>query len=230
MRGRFPFVSGVCGVIAATLLFTASDPAGAGAWPRGEGKTFFSLSHTFELGDSESGDYSSLFYEYGLNPDLTAGIDAGVDPADMDPSAIFFLRHPVFRGLETDLFAIEFGIGWANLSDDGRVLALRPGFSWGRGYSTEWASGWLGIETSFAVYDGGSTLGKLDATVGVSHESGSLSILQLQLGRPSGEDLTAALAPSHVLKLTDRSSLELGGTYRLDNGDFGLKLGYWFAN
>ncbi|MWD26389.1 hypothetical protein E0K89_002750 [Aquicoccus sp. SCR17] len=200
--------------------------AGAAAWPRGEGNSFATLSWRFAIGEEDAAGYGTLYYEYGLSPRLTFGLDAGGDPASRATSAIAFLRHSFSAPGAADQFAWEIGAGWAD--DDGtRRAVLRPGLSWGRGWETAWGNGWTGIEATYAIRDDGPGLAKIDTTFGVSHPGGALSILQLQLAKRDDRDTELAIAPSHVIPLSDGLRLEMGGDYAFASETLSLKFGLW---
>lgn len=204
------------------------DDSMAGAWPRGDGKSFTSFSLETEIDGDGSGVYASLFFEYGLTSRLTLGVDAGRDLATSDVSAIVFLRYPVFDSGGPNKFAFELGVGSTDLAGQG-TFTVRPGLSWGRGYEALWGSGWMGVESTYAIRADGSELGKVDATFGVSHDSGSLSIFQLQYEHPSGNRSALSIAPAHVFKLSETTFLELGARHRFRDSETLAKVGFWLS-
>ena len=199
--------------------------AGADAWPRGEGDSFLSFSLERPVDGSGGGTYASLYYEYGLTPRLTFGIDAGRDLLFSGTSAIVFLRYPVFSG-GSNKFAIELGLGSAD-SGGRSVFTVRPGLSWGRGYTAAWGTGWMGVDATYQLRSDGTGLGKVDATIGANHANGALSMLQLQFERPTGKPHEVAIAPSHVFKLSDRTYLQLGLRHQIRTDVTSAKLAIW---
>lgn len=169
-----------------------------------------------------------MFYEYGASDELTIGFDAGFQAKNSDVSAIFFARYPILRSSGPDVFAVELGFGAVSSADETAAL-IRSGLSWGRGYALGSAAGWIGIESTYALRSDGSTLGKIDTTLGVNHANGSLSILQVQFADPSDGTVSLALAPAYVAKLSDSVFLEMGGNYEFQSGRKALKLGVWFS-
>ncbi len=212
----------------AAALLAAPQTATAAAWPRGEGNGFVSLSHQLQLNETEDQDYSSLFFEYGVSEALSLGLDAGYNPTSRDRSAIVFLSRSLVELQVPDAVAVELGFGAVDI-DGERYGVLRPGASWGRGWQIGARSGWTGIEANYAFRGDGSRLGKLDATFGVNHENGSLSILQIQTSKPSDDDWSATLAPAYVRALERDWFVEIGATFKLTNGANALKLGVWKA-
>ncbi len=214
------------------LLFTAwavsAGDASAGAWPRGEGETFLSLSYQPDIAGTGDSNYVSAYYEYGATTKLTIGVDGGYQATNSDAGAVFFARYPIGATDGVNVFAVELGLGTA-MSNGTTVSLVRPGLSWGRGYNLGAVSGWMGVESSYAFKSDETLLGKVDTTFGVSHPDGSLSIMQLQFSRPSDADSSFAIAPSYVAKLNDAVFLEMGASYEAFRGRQGLKIGVWFS-
>lgn len=210
--------------IAAILLWPhlPSSQAQAGAWPRAEGASFLSFSVQDQIDGPDFGAYASLFYEYGLTDTLTFGIDAGGNLDIGDRRAILFLRHPIALGTGANLFAGEIGLGTENGD-----AALRPGISWGRSYETGWAKGWMGIESSYALISGGGSLAKVDATFGVDHGAGALSILQFQYANGSDGPSTQALEASRIIPVVEGFKIEIGASYEAQYETTQVKLGFW---
>ncbi|WP_239521111.1 hypothetical protein [Pseudooceanicola aestuarii] len=213
---------------AVALHLLVPSGAQANAWQREEGKSFLSFSLQSTVDGPDFGQNASLYYEYGLTEALTLGVDAGHNLETGDSFGIVFLQTPLPLSAGPDLFAADLGVGVAEVADARRAV-LRPGLAWGRSYQAAWGNGWMGIEANYALYEGGESLGKVDTTFGINHANGSLSIGQLQFSAPSGGDSTIALAPSHVIKLSDSSFLELGGVHEFRNDVTTLKLGMWTA-
>lgn len=199
--------------------------ATAGAWPRDRGQSFVSLSHQSTFAGPDFGDFASLYYEYGLRNALTFGLDVGRNSAEGQLTAIAFLRYPLISG-GRDVLAAEIGLGWTDRAGGG-VATLRPGISWGRSYSAGWGAGWMGIESTYAIYEDGGGLAKIDGTFGINHPSGAMTILQLQYAAPSDGGATIALAPSHVFRLTGSTFVELGVSYEFRQSVSGVKIGIW---
>ena len=214
-------------LLLAAWTLSAGD-ASAGAWPRGEGETFLSLSYQPDIAGTGDSNYVSAYYEYGATTKLTIGVDGGYQATNSDVGAVFFARYPVGATDGVNVLAIELGLGTA-MSDGTTVSLIRPGLSWGRGYTLGALSGWMGVESSYAFKSDETSLGKVDTTFGVSHANGALSIIQLQFSRPSDADSSFAIAPSYVAKLNDAMFLEMGASYEAFSGRQGLKIGVWFT-
>lgn len=198
----------------------------ASAWPREQGSSFLSVSIQSTVGGFDYGDYGSFYYEYGMTENVTLGIDAGKNLLADDSSGLFFIQVPLNILSEQNLLALQFGLGGADVSGRWRS-ALRPGLSWGRPYEASWAKGWLGVDASYARYSGGESLVKVDATFGINHDNGSITMTQLQGSSPSSGEATLALAPSRVLPFGANSFIELGGVYQFNNHITSLKIGIW---
>lgn len=214
------------GAICLAAIAVAPGWAAAAAWPREEGGSFLSFTLRSTLDGPDFGDYASLYYEYGLTEKLTFGLDVGGNIANGQTTAIAFLRHPVFQGDGPDVFALSLGVGVTD-RPGGASATLRPGFSWGRPISGRWGSGWLGIESTFALYDDGGSLAKIEGTFGINHANGSLTILQAILSDPSGGSHELAIEAAHVFKIADRSFVELGLSYEFRQRTTVAKLGVW---
>lgn len=215
-------------ILSLTLLapFMPAQKAEAAAWPREEGQHFLTLSYESTVDGPDFGSYASLYYEYGLTEKLTFGVDVGKNSNIDQISGIAFLRYPLDLTRGVDVFAIELGVGGAE-RDGSTSAALRPGFSWGRPIEGPWGAGWLGIESSYAFYDDGGGLGKVDGTFGINHDNGSLTILKLEYAAPLDGRSTFAFAPSHALKISEKTFLEFGVSHEFDQSVSKAKVGFW---
>ncbi|GGE46828.1 hypothetical protein GCM10011360_37570 [Primorskyibacter flagellatus] len=218
--------TGLSGGLAALTAIAAAPEAQANAWMRETGRSFLSFSVQSTVNGPDFGNYASLFYEYGLSEKLTLGLDAGRNIATGDTTGIVFLRTPLPLDTGKSVFALELGLGAVDAGGS-LTATLRPGLSWGRPYDAPWGNGWLGVDATYARYASGGGLGKIDATFGINHPNGNLTIAQIQFSAPSGGGNTLALAPSHVIKLSERSFLELGAVHEFRNGTTALKAGLW---
>ena len=214
----------VPGALAALLI--SAVQAGAAAWPRAEGQSFLSYSYQFQINETTDRNYSSLYYEYGVTERLTFGIDAGRSDGSGDLTGLFFLRRPVLSTDAGTWISAELAVGAIEIEDE-IYDVLRPGLSWGRGFQTGLGNAWAGVESSYAFRGDGSEEGKIDATIGLNHASGSLSLVQLQYAAPTDGEDSVSIAPSHVIDLTSGVFLELGGAYKLTNDATSLKIGLW---
>ncbi|WP_428929107.1 hypothetical protein [Marinibacterium sp. SX1] len=213
-------------LLSGPLLAAGADTASAGAWPRAQGTSFLSMSYQLQLNDTTDLDYTSIFYEYGLTDTWTIGFDGGHNPVTDDSSPVIFLRHPIFPNSGPNLFAAEIGLGAVEIGGELEAV-IRPGFSWGRGYQAGFGSGWMGVESSYAFRGDGSQVAKLDATLGYNHAGGSLSFVQVQTYYPVGDELSVAVQPTYVQKVSERLFVEMGANYKLTNGAMSVKLGIW---
>lgn len=207
-----------------------AGPACAGAWPRETGSAFaagaFRVSTPRDtLGREWPATYSSLYLEYGLAPRLIAGLDLGRAISGEDKS-LAFLRWPLGAPERRNRFAVELGAGQI----DGASV-IRPGLAWGRGLALAERSGWMAADALAEIRaDGAGADFKLDLTLGLNHDSGRRSLLQLQTGQRQGDDPFARLEGSMVLPPRRGLSLELGLIAGMVNDNsIGLKIGFWRA-
>lgn len=220
--------AGVVFSAAFAALALAGNEVASAAWPRGEDKSFMTLSYELTVDGPDFGDFGSFYYEYGLTEKLTFGLDIGKSQDAGQVNAIAFLRYPVELTDGDDVFAVELGLGWAE-RDSSAVATLRPGFSWGRPVEGAWGNGWLGVESTYALYEDGGSLGKIDSTFGINHANGNLSIFKLEFAAPSDGDETLAFVPSHVVKVSENSFLEFGLSHEFTESVTKMKLGVWHS-
>ena len=120
------------------VLAMGASPAFSGAWLRAEGDGF--LSSTIKVqDDDDTTTYGTLYAEYGINPDLTVGLDIGSDEGG-DHKGLAFVLMPLSR----DGLHIAFELAAGTL-DEG--AALRPGISVGRSLSIKDLNGWWSVDT-----------------------------------------------------------------------------------
>ena len=126
----------------AILMLLMTTPALAGPWPRAPGAQFLSLSAEGNHGPGRAEAYGSLYYEYGLLPRLTLGVDAGMDSWGQSGTLVF-ARVPIVNTPSGHWVAGELGVG-AYANPTGSEPALRPGLSWGR-HLDIWQGGWVSV-------------------------------------------------------------------------------------
>lgn len=221
-RFCFPALMALC----LSLAGWPVAPLSAGAWPREKGHGFVSSTFRVSAGRVQGpySVYSTVYLEYGLGHDLTLGLDVG-NGVSGTSKAILFLRRPLGELAPGHIVAAELGIGRI-----ARQAALRPGISYGHGFSRRGGqSGWISIE-SVAEYRLASRHidYKVDFTLGFNHSDRFKSIYQMQTGISHGDPPFARLAPSVVMRLGKSSHLELGLTADLTgNNQFGVQIGFW---
>ncbi|MCQ0093635.1 hypothetical protein [Roseovarius sp. M141] len=200
------------------LAWLAAGPARAGAWLRAEGDGFSSWSIKVQDGADSKG-YSTLYAEYGLNPDLTGGLDIGSDETG-DYKALAFVLMPIRR----DTLHVAFQLAAGAIAND---PALRPGISVGRGLRIGGLDGWANVDLRAPITPGDVDLA-IDATLGLTVWEGTKMIWQLQQGgAPHAPDFLRATA-SVVWQVSAGRHIEVGTTTSLINAeDFGLQIGIW---
>ena len=206
-----------------TLILLGSS-AIAGPWLRTPGTHFLSLS--VEGGkESERPDiYGALYYEYGLRPKLTLGVDAGHDSWDQ-PSALLFARVPLWESDSGSRAATELATGVVS-DAEGTHLALRAGVSWGR--SLSWGQGgWVSIDANYALAPSADySLAKLEGTLGFNRSDRWKYLLQVIAEKPKRGDSIVSATPGLAWKVGNKSHL-LGGIILRSDGSAALKLGLW---
>ncbi len=226
-------------ILAAVSLLRGGEAA-AGAWPREEGQVFVAVSQSMTTGArtlvetvQDVRSYTSLYAEYGLTPDLTAGFDAGLARGDQDEGSAWnlFLRRPILGTEGRNRFATELGIGQISEPEWGRQWRIRPGLSWGRGFESRYGDGWTGLETSIAYqFRSGDIALKADFTIGLKPNDRWMGIFQIQSGRYGDDDPIVRVAPSIVRKFGKRMHVQLGFTGSVAGDDaMGVKLGTWLT-
>lgn len=205
-------------ILCCLLAWLAAGNAHAGAWLRDEGDGFASWSLKIQHGADAKG-YSTFYAEYGLNPDLTGGLDVGGDE-EGDYKALAFVLMPIRR----DNLHIAFQLAAGTIADD---PALRPGVSVGRGVQLGGLDGWANIDIRAAITPGDVDL-SIDATVGLTVWEGTRMIWQVQQGGtlsdPDFLRATAAvvweIAPGRHIEVATSTSLKQAE-------DFGVQIGVW---
>ncbi len=205
------------------VLFASQ--AFAGAWPREKGSVFAMTSYQVSAPDLSGpvSSYYSGYFEYGLGSRLTLGADTGHSVSG-ESKVVLFLRRPLAQTDGGHVFAAEIGLGKI-----GSDTVVRPGLSYGYGFSGARGSGWFSVDLLFEHHLGmDRTDAKADITYGRNHARGFKTIWQLQTGKQRGDPSFARLAPSIALPIGARSHLELGVSTALRGPDeYGLKLGLW---
>lgn len=212
---------------ACLFLVLSTTSALPGAWPRERGAGFASadarlswpqdVAHRWH--ENAFQQYYTLYVEYGLTDRWTLGLDLGRSVSG-DGKTVVFLQYPL-RNRERGLQATA-QLGFGKIS--GKAV-LRPGLALG----WELPKGWLSAESVAEIRtDSGLTDLKLDLTWGVTFDSGTKWIMQLQTGRPWASEEFARAATSVVVPLRGQLSVEAGVTWGLHTDEnLGVKLGLW---
>lgn len=204
------------------LIGLLPGPLMAGAWLRDEGVGFVSLTTTLEEPQDWGAPdgYGALYAEYGLTPDLTLGLDLGVDEGGRE-KAIAFAVLPFHR----DGLRINFEIG-VGTSDAHPVL--RPGVSVGRDISLAGLGGWFSVDARASVTEDHDPVFATDITLGLAPRPRLKLIAQLQQGGPMPDPDWLRAGASVVWEESPGRHLELGVTAGITGAEsFGLKLGLW---
>jgi len=217
------------------LVLTATQLQ-AGAWPRGKGNTFVSLSYalsadraTLGSGSLDPDGYVSLMIEHGIHERYTFGLDAGrADGGEY--KAVAYLSR-VFGPMDARTkFALHFGGGYSrHFAAEDPLVYL--GGSLGRGLDTPWGAGWAALDTT--IYYRVNTqrlVTKADVTFGVNANDRLKLFVQVQGGKYPDNDPYLRVVPSMAYKLGDRQHIELGVPVDLVGGQtIGIKIGTWLS-
>lgn len=206
------------------LLLLMTTPVLAGPWPRAPGAQFMSMSVEGNHGIDRAPAYGSLYYEYGLWPRLTLGVDAGMDSWGQSGTLIF-ARMPIVNTASGHWVTGELGVGaFGNLA--GSEPALRPGLSWGR-HLDIWQGGWVSLEAKYTrLLVSDQEWAKLEATMGLNHGTRVKYLLQVTAESFSGLDPMATVTPALAFRVGKSFHL-VGGIIARSDGSAALKLGLW---
>jgi len=216
-------------IFLAGLIAVLGSSVQAGAWARGEGKSFASVTAfaTWPAGRApEMPDvYVSTYAEYGLSPRLTFGLDLGsADYANPDRhKALAFVRYTLTEASSANQAAIDFGAG----RDEAQPV-VRLGLAYGRGMQMNGHNGWFSAEAT-GHYAPQSNQHALSGNITVGISAGRMKYLAQVSGSQAYSGLqTATFTPSVVRQLNDRMHLQLGAAIGLKNKpDPALKVGVW---
>lgn len=209
------------------IIFLASH-AQAGAWMREPGEHFVAPSYSM-LQNPGGGQrsFAGVFYEMGITPSLTVGLDAGTQPGGFS-QALVFVRTPLRESPNGVKVAADFAIGSID-ADVGYEAALRSGLSLGYGFGTRDGNGWVGLETS-ALWASRSNMTriKLDLTAGMTVSPNLKLMVQWHTDHEIGGPTYNLLVPSAVIATGPRQNVQIG--LQIDPntpGSYGLKLSLW---
>jgi len=213
-------------VLAGLVLWLAAQ-AQAGPWPRAKGETFLSVSVETPLDQGRG--LVSLYAEHGWTDRLTLGLDLGGHRGDMQKTLVF-ARLPFGQAPGGMRLALDMGLGVVR---DRSVI--RPGFSFGRGFSLSGRPGWITLDTRALIFqnllDGAYDADfETDLTLGIETWRKTRAILQLQAGIPAYGDSYVNIAPSWVIRAAPGRHLEIGVTAGIVNSaSLAAKVALWHS-
>lgn len=219
---------------AVLLIFLTAGQVAAGAWARGDGNTFASLSYTLSedpqaLGTAgfDPAGYLSLYVEHGVTDRLTFGLEAGLADSD-DYKAFLYLARSIGRADATHRFAFRTGVGHIRAGGQEEFATL-AGLSWGRGFTTGLGDGWAAVDSVMHYRVGtGDMVFKTDVTLGLKPREGLQTFVQIQTGQYPDSDPYLRVVPSVAYEFSPGRHVEVGvpvGVYGDDT--VGLKIGAW---
>lgn len=233
------------------LWLLTAPVAHAGPWPRDPGTGFVALSYELTtpraalsaeaLAVDSSPDtypYTALYAEWGLTQRITMGLDTGWPENAETWTGIAFANFALGPLDARHRFAAQLGIGQRRYVQPGPFypqesheteLVLRPGVSWGYGFSGKLEGGWATMETNVELrQDTGGRAVKLDTTLGLRSSQKSAYLIQLQTGDYPNADPYAKLLTSYIYDLTPNIALETGFISGLRGDDsLGLRIATW---
>jgi hypothetical protein len=228
--------------VALILGLASASSAQAGAWLREKGKGFASTSVQTTKDDGNS---ISLYVEYGLSKNMTAGIDITYDSDLMNylsgtgplvdrvedlpvGSGIGFLRFPIGPTDRPNKWAFHLGYGARYYN--GLILRAREiGFSWGRGFQIGDRYGWMNVDTSYNTSEEpAETRLKIDGTIGFGFSERVKTMVQLFNTR-EGENTYSKFAPSVLFSFgKGNTTIQIGSEVLLTGeGGTSIKIGVW---
>lgn len=215
------------GCLCCILTVLTAGAATAGAWPRAQGTGFVSGAHRLSWpqdiatwqSNAPTGEYTSLYVEYGMTARLTLGLDLGLSVSGAE-KAVGFVQIPL-RNRETGA-KVSAQLGFGKIEGE---PVLRPGVMLGWGHRKGWMSVDLIAEMGL---DSGDTDVKMDLTVGYRLPKARKLVVQLQTGDTAAFDPFARLETSVVFPVTQRFKAETGVIWGFHNDtSMGLKFGFW---
>ncbi|MEW2914302.1 hypothetical protein [Leisingera sp. JC11] len=211
---------------AACLAVLLAPPADGGAWLEVPGQGFAAASATFRQTASGAQHELSYYGAYGITPKLTLGVDLN-QTGGQSGHALVFARLPLREGARYRL-AAEAAFGGNH--DRGLWMIMQKAtLSYGRGFETARASGWLAIDAAYELRNSGLTaIWKLDATLGLNRPGKAAPMLQIETAKPEGGRFSYTLTPALRYPLPSGHELILGLEHRnAGDSSLGLKLGLW---
>ncbi len=217
------------GVVWGLVLGAIGSAAAAGPWLREEGALFLSFGQNMALSDGARLPVNvdpNAYAEWGATERLTLAFslysgDAGRETT-LETRALSALALPEGWGVAS----VYSGLGARRIEGEGGTEPLLlGGIAWGLGLET----GWIAAEVQLTVEPRtGDAEGKVDLTWGHSWTDRWAGYVTLTAGEGHTGDFYAKVAPTAILRLSDRTRLTFGVTQALtgDKGT-GLTIGSW---
>lgn len=199
--------------------------AAAGPWLRAPETHFLSISTEMDPMVVPANPYTAVYYEYGLSPKVTLGFDGGLD-ANGVGKALVFARTQLGANRGPHRLSAEFAFGAIS---DGQDISpvVRPGVSWGRGFSLGQQSGWWALDATYAYRPkDNSHWPKVEGTIGWAAHDRVKLLMQATAESPNGNAVIVSWTPSVAVRLSKQTHLVFGAVIynRLPNT---LKIGIW---
>lgn len=210
------------------LLMLFGTQSHAGAWPREDGEIFLSFGGNVALfGEAVRPVYydPTIYFEYGLTPRLTIGIDGFTSDKGTAGSLFVFARYPLLPADSPDKLAVSIATGATLMPNGSLEETPRIGLHWGRGTAT----GWLAADSQISHgLTRGITQTKVDVTWGYRFDDAWSGILVATAGIGLTGDVYAKVSPSILYSINDQYSVRTGLVQALtgDRGS-GLSLELW---
>ncbi|MCA0919059.1 hypothetical protein [Pseudooceanicola nanhaiensis] len=212
---------GLTALLPALLCLAGS--AQAGAWPRGEGSQFISVSYRLHVTPEHRLHTMAYYHELGFSETGTLVLDIG-QSVNGDPKAIAALRYVLLPERNDRHLAWDVGLGRI-----GEAATVRVGAAYGKGFAWARGRGWFNLDVAGYSTPGftGAHL-QMDVTFGLSFGDGPKVYAQILSGKPHGDSGLAWLGASAAIPLRPGLRLDLGLFHEVVSGDeYRLKLGVW---
>jgi hypothetical protein len=226
-------------------MVAAGPGHGAGAWSRGKGNVFASVSWsnwadlvglvqdaqepiteplTFEMTTE-----ISTYFEYGVTDRLTIGYDGTSRPEVDTGSRLVFAKLGLGNPDWYNQYALELAVGPEKSVDEPVEAAYRVTFSYGRGYELFERPGWVNIDAKAGtIAEEGLMLYQIDSTLGIRTSERDMWYLQMQSGMVEGGEIYTQAVPTYVRSFGNGLSIETALRIGIENDTTqGIKLGAW---
>ncbi|SFC97157.1 hypothetical protein [Tropicimonas isoalkanivorans] len=227
------------------LAAVGTSATAGGAWPRGKGNGFLSVSWT-TFGDAvgyvkeisgplsekpelELTNESAVYAEYGISERLTFGLDSFSRRESNLSSAILFIAAALGNLDWKNHYGAQIGYGPVRDWLDRKDSVLRAGLAYGRGYQSPWGDGWVEVDGKLGwQVDAEERYWKIDSTLGYNATDRSMLYLQIQSGAGVDGPIYVRAVPTYVRRFGHGISVESAILLGMQNDNAqGLKLGAW---
>lgn len=209
----------------ALLCLLAATPALGGAWPRGEGNGFMSVTTRFSDGTlpDEPGARTSLFLDYGVT--ARSGLSFELDTAEGEIEKALAFHNFTWTAPDSAWqFTTSLGAGTLN-----GEAAFSPRASVGRGFTIFGTPGWAEAVAS-GEFTQSNRAGKLDLTLGLAPDPRLRTFVQVFAYKARGGETFIRGESSVAYQITRDIWIDGGiSTGITPDTDHRFKIGIWTA-